>query len=146
MSKKPKAGPTSATIAVSIDQFRPLGSVFPITATYSVLTASPNIKVKGGYIAIIGSQAATLTFQLTEPGYVFVGATFDAVAAKAQVGTVEFPNITINRTPGGNTLSILDANLGKDAGTAYNYILLVQDTSTGDIGLIDPIIRDDPGP
>lgn len=136
----------SVTLAVTVAQFRPLGGVFPITATYAIVSASPGVTVTGADITIQSSQPATVAFQLTDPAYVFVGATFDADVSGTQVGTTEFPLITINRTSLGNTLTVADANVAKDAGTAYNYILLVQNTATGEIGIIDPMIVSDTGP
>lgn len=141
-----QSSPVSVTLAVSVNQFRALGGVFPISATYKVVSASPNVKVIGGTIIVKGTQPATLVFQLTDTNYVFVGASFDASAAGPDVGTTEFPSVTIDRTPAGNKLTIIDANDPQNIGKAYSYVLLVQSALTAEIGLIDPNIINDGGP
>ena len=136
-----------ATVSVNITQFRPLGSVFPVSATFGIAAGSPGVTLTpGNSIVVAGSQPATLVFQLATPGFVFVGATFDSPAAGTDVGSTEFPSVTIDRTRQGNTLTVTDANTTQDAGKGYSYVLLVQNTVTGEIGIIDPMIISDPGP
>jgi hypothetical protein len=141
-----QASPVSVTLAVSVTQFRPLGGVFPVSATYKVVSASPDVKVIGGSVIVKGTQPATLVFQLADKNYVFVGATFNASAAAPDVGTTEFPSVTIDRTPTGNKLTVIDANDPQNLGKAYSYVLLVQNTQTAEIGLIDPMIINEPRP
>ncbi len=141
-----QTSPVTVTLAVSVNQFRALGGVFPISATYKVLSASPDIRVIGGSVIVKGSQPAVIVFQLTDKNYVFVGATFDATAATPDVGTSEFPSVTIDRTPAGNKLTIVDANVPENLGKTYSYVLLVQNTQTAEIGLIDPNIINEPRP
>lgn len=139
--------PYGATVSITINQFRALGSIFPISAGYSLVQASPGVALTPSNTLVVASnQAATLVFQLSSPGYVFVGATFDSDAPGTDVGTTEFPTVTINRSSAGNSLTINDANVSQDSGVAYSYILLVQNTVTGAIGIIDPLIINDPGP
>jgi hypothetical protein len=138
--------PLGLTLAVTVTQFRPIGGIFPISATYKVVSASPGVSVFGATIVIKGSQPAKLVFQLTDKNHVFVGATFDATGATPDVGTTEFPSIVIDRTATGNTLTIIDANDPQNIGKAYSYVLLVQSALTAEIGLIDPNIINDGGP
>ncbi len=138
--------PLSLILAVTVTQFRPIGGIFPISATYKVVSASPGVSVFGATIVVKGSQPAKLVFQLTDKNYVFVGATFDANGTTPDVGTTEFPAIIIDRTSAGNSLTITDANDPSNLGKVYGYVLLVQNTLTAEIGLIDPNIINDTGP
>lgn len=133
-----------ATLSVNIQQFRPLGGVFPISALFSIVTASPGVQVQGGNIVITSNQPATLVFQLVTPGFVFVGATFDSSNAGTDVGSTEFPSIRIDRTSAGNSLTVTDSNIAQDVNKAYDYVLLVQNSATGEIGIIDPAIITEP--
>ncbi len=134
----------TATLSVTINQFRPLGGVFPISYTMSLVQASSGITASGADITITSSQPANLTFQIATAGYIFVGATVDADTAGTDVGSCEFPDVSITRAASGSSLTLDDANLSNDQGTIYNYILLVQNTATGEIGIIDPNIIAEP--
>lgn len=140
----PESKSIIVNLTVNITQFRTLGGVFPTSATYTVSSTSPKVKVIGGNILIKGSDPTELVFQLPVPDYVFVGATFVAAGKAGDVGITEFPKIVIDRTPKGNSLTITDVNAPENLDKPYNYILLLQNTRTGDIGLIDPIIINEP--
>jgi len=140
----------SAIINIAITQFRPLGGVFPVSAVFTMPNPVPGITVTNGDIVITGDAPATLVFQISDPAYVFIGAAFDTKAPDTDVGAFEFPIVTINRSPASNLppncLSVVDANLQKNANKSYSYVLLVQSTATGEIGLIDPAIINEPRP
>lgn len=144
MQIKNATPPLKATLAVTIKQFRPLGGVFPISYSMGIIEASPGITVNDANIIIPGEQPTVITFKLTTPGFVFVGASFDADVDGTDVGSDEFPSITIDRSAAGSSLTINDANLAQDVGVAYSYILLVQNASSGEIGIIDPMIIAEP--
>jgi hypothetical protein len=135
-----QTSPATVILAVSVNQFRALGGVFPISATYKVVSSPPNVKIIGGNVIVKSDQPATLIFQLTDKNYVFVGATFNANGTTPDVGPTEFPSVTIDRSAAGNKLTIIDANDPQNRGKAYSYVLLVQNTATAEIGLIDPQI------
>lgn len=139
---------TSAIINVAVTQFRPLGGVFPISSVFTQSQPVPGIAVSNGNITVTIPGPVTLIFQLSDPVYVFVGAAFDNEAPDADVGAFEFPMVTITRSPAGNlppnSISVVDANLQQNLNTNYSYVLLVQNTVTGEIGIIDPNIVGEP--
>jgi hypothetical protein len=143
-------GPVTAFIQVTIMQFRPLGGVFPISAVFRTPNPTPGVTVVNGNIVVKTGAPTNLVFQLGDPAYVFTGAAFDTKSPDTDVGAVEFPLVTINRSPSSNLppncLSVMDANLQANYNKSYSYVLLVQNTVTGEIGIIDPNIRGEPGP
>jgi hypothetical protein len=140
----------TANLKVDILQFRPLGGVFPITCSISLIEPSSGVKVHEGNIVVTDKEPASLVFQLSNPAYVFVGVAFDAQTPDSDVGATEFPTVTINRlatgNPPRNSLTVLDANNPANAKKRYTYALLIQKKATGEIGLIDPVIINDGGP
>lgn len=143
-------GPVSAVIQVTITQFRPLGGVFPISAVIASPNPTPGVTVVNGNIVVKTDSPTNLIFQLGDPAYVFIGAAFDTKTPDTDVGAFEFPVVTINRSPAGNLppncISVKDANLPQNYDKSYSYVLLVQNTVTGEIGIIDPNIIGEPGP
>lgn len=139
----------TANLKIDILQFRPLGGVFPITATFSLIDTGPDVKVVEGNIFVTEKEPVSLVFQLSNPAFVFVGVAFDAQTPDSDVGATEFPTVTINRLATGhpprNSLTVLDANNPANKNKRYTYALLIQKKSTGEIGLIDPIIINDGG-
>ncbi len=138
----------TATINVTITQFRPMGGVFPISNVMTLVAPVPGVTIRDGTIVVKGTDPVTLVFKLAGSAYVFVGAAFDANTAGADVGTLEFPSVTINRCPvsnqPANSLSVVDANLKQNLNKGYSYVLLVQNAATAEIGLIDPSIINEP--
>ena len=140
----------TALINVTVTQFRPLGGVFPISTVMALAAPPPGVTIRDGTIVVKGTDPVTLIFKLAGSAYVFVGAAFDANTTGADVGTLEFPTVTINRSPAANqpanSLSVVDANLAQNLNKGYSYVLLVQNAATAEIGLIDPMIINEPRP
>jgi hypothetical protein len=57
------------------------------------------------------------------------------------VGINEFPSISLSRSEGTSLLAVTDDYLKSDDDITFDYLILIQDTTTGNIGAIDPRIR-----
>jgi hypothetical protein len=134
----------TATITITINEYRPLGSVFPICAKMT-MPKTHGINFDGESI-IVNEQAPTeLTFKIPSNKYVLLGISFAANQRKkgrTNLGQGEFPKISITRSfKTGSSLTVLDEN---ETTIPFNYVLLVQSASDGSIGVIDPTIRYEP--
>jgi len=142
MSQSP--APIPATITIDIQQFRSLGGVFPITCGFSLTQGDPNIFVLDGkniYIRVPLGQAVQLTFALPDPGYVLLGIAYESSTGSSSTGRTQFPTITLNRSPRGCTMVVTDSGASQ---ASYDYVILVQNALTGEIGIIDPVIENQP--
>lgn len=130
---------TTATITITINRFRALGSVFPISALMS-MPATPGVIFDGESITITAPGPAQITFSLPSNQYVLLGVSFVANQdGPPELGRGEFPLITITRSnTAGSTLTVDDQNLNQ---APYDYVLLVQTITDGSIGIIDPFIQ-----
>lgn len=134
----------NATVNVAIQQFRPLGGIFPITATFALdpSTPQPPFELRGKSIIVHTMAPTSITFQLNDPNYVLLGVAFEADGtATPSSGRGQFPQITIQRSQGGSSLQVQDQGTTQNP---YSYLLLVQQVATGEIGLIDPSIENEP--
>ena len=134
----------TATLQIAISAFRPTGSVFPISATLSLVAGDPgNFSFNGQTLVITlpSSQNVQLIYQLPDPRYVLLGLAFNPV--QGGVGRVEFPTITLNRNPSCSQMFVTDAALPQLSGVDYSYVILVQEAATGAMGVIDPYIETD---
>ncbi len=143
----------TATLNLTINQFRPLGGVFPISATLSLsnvqgpasfVTHGKNLK-----ISFPQSQPApvVLTFALNDPDHVLLGIVFAAnQPGKVSAGRSQFPTINISRNSNGQSSMVVTDNcLQQDVNVRFNYLILVQSLSKGEVGIIDPDIDDQGG-
>ena len=143
----------TATVQVSITTFNPIGSG-NIVATLSPPTdTSPGAPTgvfsgTGEQLMIVTPDGYTggvqVTFQLPDPSYVFVGITARPNQASTGAARLEFCTITINRAPDGSQLTVTDACLPQFFGVDFEYLLVVQQLSTNQIGTIDPDEENEP--
>lgn len=145
----------TATVLLSIQGFVPTSGIYgqgpfidatvnPPTDTspppkppYEVFTGdgqSITITISSTYVG-----AVALTFQLPSPDYVIIGLAFKSVGG--QVGQAEFPAMTIYRDPSGSQLTLIDSCDAQDDKLDFNYSILIQEVSSGNIGVIDPDIE-----
>jgi len=144
------------SLTISIETFRPLGGVFPITATFipspGVVQEYP-ISVDGTNITVSPPPGAPvqLEFRLFDPNHILLGVAFATDSAVAPAGQSTFPEIEIKRMispegiPGGSRMIITDDPQGVRP-QIFNYVILVQSVRTAEIGIIDPRIINDPRP
>ena len=57
------------------------------------------------------------------------------------VGIDEFPSIALSRSEGTSLLAVTDDYTKSDDDITFDYLILIQHTTTGNIGAIDPRIR-----
>jgi hypothetical protein len=132
----------TVTLAVTINAFRPIGSVYPIDATLAMTAGDPGIFSFDGETLIVtlpSSQPVQIIYQLSDPRYVLLGIAFSP--PKGGVGRVEFPTVTLNRNPVWSQMFVVDAAYSQLSGVDYPYVVLVQEVASGAIGLIDPDIE-----
>ncbi len=133
-----------AVFTLTIEQFRSLGGVFPISSDIKLTKGDPTVfSVDGGNIIIhlpldIPVQ---LTFKLPGTDHVLLGIAFDADTPRPKGRGNEFPKILIERSPKSCRLTVTDQGRTRNY---YNYLLLIQDVATSEIGMIDPRIANEP--
>jgi hypothetical protein len=156
-----------ATVPVTIDQFLPMTSgvygADPATqkqciqgqciqATFSPLqTAQPTVFSATGKSITISLPPpypclVQLFYVLADPKYVLLGVAFKSPTNPSSVGRQDFPGIVINRNPSGgppteSVLLVEETFKGTSSPVSFNYVILVQEVASGNIGVIDPEIE-----
>ena len=133
----------SATFNVTINRFRPLGGVFPISASFALPVPVTGITLSGKTISVSVPAGTTvqLIFNLPDPNFVLLGIAFAAnESGPVVVGRQEFPSVSISRSTSGSQMTVLDACISNFNDVRFNYVIMVQSLRNGDIGLIDPAI------
>lgn len=156
-SPAPNAIPT-AQFSIGITTFRPLGGVFPITAKIGLTPGTePDfpVTVDGTNITLEppAGVSVKLVMRCLQPGYLLLGIAFASDTAISAVGQTTFPDINVRHilsdagVPVGSELAIIDhPMIPEGEEQVFDYIILVQDVASGEIGIIDPEIRNRPGP
>jgi len=88
----------------------------------------------------INPGTVVLNFTLDVPQYTLLGLAFKP-SSDDGVGINEFPSISLSRSEGTSLLTVTDDYLKSDDDITFDYLILIQDTTTGNIGAIDPRIR-----
>jgi hypothetical protein len=145
----------SAQINITITQFTPtdgiIGSGNSVAATLSEpVNTSPN-PVPGTFTG--SGQNLTvnvspqydgqvqLNLNLSSPHYILIGVAF--TPSSGRLGRTEFPVIANNRSSHQSLLTITDICDPAESNILFNYGIVVQQVSTGQIGIIDPRVETD---
>ena len=88
----------------------------------------------------INPGTVVLKFTLDVPLYTLLGLAF-VPSSDDGVGINEFPSIALSRSEGTSLLTVTDDYLNSDDDITFDYLILIQHTTTGNIGAIDPRIR-----
>lgn len=103
---------------------------------------SIQITVPTGY-----QGSVQLTYQLPDNRYTLVGIAFtQATPAPSQQLTesssrLEFPQVIIQRDLTGSQMIVTDECLDQYNNIVFDYVILVQEVESGNIGLIDPDVE-----
>lgn len=145
----------SATINITDIVFTPMsGNVGATPCTEATLTLTvppgqpPGIFTGDGnngdtiVVTVPQSNPGTvvLNFTLDVPQYTLLGLAF-MPSSDDGVGINEFPTISLSRSEGKSLLAVTDDYLKTDDDITFDYLILIQHTTTGNIGAIDPKIR-----
>lgn len=147
----------TGVLTVTVTQFRSLGAITELQATLSGWTGfhtpgnvpmpqpPPTLTMTGDNVTISSEYPVRLIYNLPDSRYLLVGIAWKADVTNS-VGEVTFPDVLVRRNcnvpdpykpdvPGGSCLTVTDN--AQDPGN-YNYVLLIQEVSTGEIGFYDP--------
>ena len=142
----------SATINITNIVFKAMsGNVGSTPCTEATLTLMPQpsgqpegiFTGNGDNIVVtvpeINPGTVVLNFTLDVPQYTLLGLAF--VPSDDGVGIDEFPSIALSRSEGTSLLAVTDDYTKSDDDITFDYLILIQHTTTGNIGAIDPRIR-----
>lgn len=160
----------TAVIDVTIDQFRPMGGIFPCFATFAFApgqTPVPNdpdsiyftlegqpdsqatLTLDVNNFAVDTPSTVAIVFRLADWNYVFLGIAW--ASSDNSVGRLTFPQTSIQNLPPADPLPpsslmtvVDDPTADANSSGYYRYLILVQNAATGEIGMIDPSIKNKP--
>ena len=147
----------TGVLTVTVTQFRSLGAITELQATLSDWTGfqtpgnvpmpqpAPTLTITDDNVTISSQYPIRLIYNLPDPRYLLVGIAWKADVSNS-VGEKTFPDVLVRRDcnvpspykpdlPGGSCLTVTDN--AQDPGN-YDYVLLIQEVSTGEIGFYDP--------
>jgi hypothetical protein len=147
----------SATVLIKINSFNACcyapGPTKSIDATLSapqdISPGAPTgvFSTKGSCICITvpyGYQGSVqLIYQLPDPRYVLLGAMFGGPNGGKGAGRLEFRSVSLQRDLTGSQMIVTDACLPEFQGDQFQYVILVQEVASGNLGIIDPDIETD---
>jgi len=144
----------SATINITNIVFKAMsGTVGSTPCTEATLTLMPQPSGQPEGIFTGNGDNIVVTVPKKDPGtvvlnfklpdsagqYTLLGLAF--LPSPDGVGINEFPSISLSRSEGTSLLAVTDDYLKSDDDITFDYLILIQDTTTGNIGAIDPRIR-----
>lgn len=150
-----------AIIDIDVSKFRAIGAVDSSASFLLSETSSPDdfvrFVVSGTSISVQVRKTAPqeldiwLRFRVKvskdpvqQPECVLLGMAFnELVFDKGRVGQLEFPEILIGEIDKGDgtrvrEMQVKDAHLPDRMGVNYSYSIFIQNTDTGEVGIIDP--------
>lgn len=100
-----------------------------------------HVQVPCGY-----KDGAMITYQLADSRHVILGIAFAPKDTDGKhVGQQEFPLVSMNRDPFSSEMAVVDMCDDVDGkASAFSYGILIQEVVTGNIGIYDPTIINDP--
>jgi hypothetical protein len=144
----------TATVQITINKFAPITKSGPsIDASLSLPTNTsapgsggskvfPKAKQSPQKIVVCPPPgyvgAVQITFQLANAAYVLVGMAVIPELSHGSAGRLQFRSVSISRDCYGSQMTVTDACLKEFANIPFTYVILVQEISSGAIGLIDP--------
>lgn len=141
-----------AIFHIEVIKFRPLGSVMTTTIKMNRIdeTAEPTIKTEGDYVIEVGlsdasdSSEVLLQFVMDSTKHLLLGIAFSnkEFAGPNNVGQEEFPRVDIDTVDQHRVMTVTNKRSTK---ASYDYIILLQEVATGQIGIIDPEVRNGSG-
>lgn len=145
----------TATVLLTINEFVPMDGVYGKSPSINATIAPPKdtsppplnepsaFSGDGQSIKIVVPPdyvgSVQITYQLPDPRYVLLGLAFKS--PQGGLARVEFRTLTINRDPFASILTVTDSCSPTGDRVDYDYVILVQEAETGNIGLIDPDIE-----
>lgn len=114
----------------------------PQPAEFSGDGQSIQITVPSGY-----QGSVQLTYQLPDPRYTLIGIAFTQATPaptqqlKESTSRLEFPQVIVQRDMTGSQMIVTDDCLNQFNQVVFDYVIIVQDIQTGNIGLIDPDVE-----
>lgn len=138
--------PITATIALSQIQFQPWSPGNYTTAQFTLIGEVPGVTLEGENItvAVPPDQTVYLAFQLADPDYVLLGIAFNPGESDVSRGRKEFPLVTVQRSVQNSQLTVMDKSMALFYNVNFAYVILLQEVSSGLIGVIDPDIINEP--
>lgn len=150
-------------LTVTVNQFRSLGALTELQATLSGWTGfhmrpgvpmpepEPTLVLDGNNVTISSDGPVRLIFNLPDPRYVLIGAAWQADVRDNCVGEKTFPSVLVERDssaqpwwqPVNSPGSFLTVTDNAQNPGHYEYVLLIQDVSTGEIGMFDPSMENE---
>lgn len=138
------------TLTFTINNWKPLSARAGMMAATTDYTLA--VTPTGGAVVVDSSDNVTVTSTVAtpltiavqaptpgDPVYTALAIFFKGTGLVDPRGALGFG--AYSRTAGSSSLQITDNGpLGNQASTAYNFYIVVQNVSTGDIGIIDPLI------
>lgn len=122
-------------------------SAQPSATPVFVLTGKPgeeqtlHVRVPRNY-----KNGAQINYQLPDNRYVMLGIAFTPMdTTDKDVGQAEFPLVSMNRDSDSSEMTVTDmCEERADGRNAFTYGVLIQEVATGNIGIYDPMIINEP--